>query len=365
MVVDESAVVRGLLTRALEADDAISVVATVATCEAALRTLDRKDIEIIVLDFEMPELDGMTALPPLLAAKPGAQVIMTSTPTRRNAEVSLRALSMGAADCLTRPASPSEILSAAAFQRELHDKIKAVAEAGRRGRVDVPAAARPAAATRAPVPAVSGRAAANTTITLRTAPVQRPEVIAIGSSTGGPQALLQIIGELGADVTQPILITQHMPADFTALLAEHVARASGRPCHEARDGEAILPGRIYVAPGDRHMVVETGHEANVIRLTQDAPENFCRPAVDPMLRSMAPVYGARLLVVVLTGMGVDGRNGCEAVTAAGGSVIAQDEATSVVWGMPGAVATAGLCSAVLPLAEIAPYVRKLALRSAA
>ena len=130
MVVDESAVVRGLLTRALEADDAISVVATVATCEAALRTLDRKDIEIIVLDFEMPELDGMTALPPLLAAKPGAQVIMTSTPTRRNAEVSLRALSMGAADCLTRPASPSEILSAAAFQRELHDKIKAVAEAG-------------------------------------------------------------------------------------------------------------------------------------------------------------------------------------------------------------------------------------------
>jgi two-component system chemotaxis response regulator CheB len=156
-----------------------------------------------------------------------------------------------------------------------------------------------------------------------------------------------------------------MPATFTALLAEHITRASKIPAREGRDGDAILPGHIYVAPGEHHMTVERGPTNNLIRLNTDPPENFCRPAVDPMLRSMAKIYGPRLLVVILTGMGADGQKGSAVVTEAGGSIIAQDEATSVVWGMPGAVATAGLCSAILPLPEIAAYVRNLAMRTAA
>jgi two-component system chemotaxis response regulator CheB len=202
-------------------------------------------------------------------------------------------------------------------------------------------------------------------LSLRQQAIRRPDIIAIGSSTGGPQALFSVLGNLGGLVSQPILITQHMPATFTSLLAEHIARTSNIPCSEATDGESILPGHIYLAPGDYHMIAEKGARNNVLRLTQDEQENYCRPAVDPMLRSLASLYGPRLLVVILTGMGSDGCKGAKVVVASGGSVIAQDEETSVVWGMPGAVATAGVCSAVLPISEIAPYLRKLVVRSAA
>jgi two-component system chemotaxis response regulator CheB len=190
-------------------------------------------------------------------------------------------------------------------------------------------------------------------------------LIAIGSSTGGPQALFSLLSGLDVSLAQPILITQHMPSTFTSLLAVHISKASNMPCAEARDGELIRPGHIYLAPGDYHMVAERSGRGNVLRLTQNERENFCRPAVDPMLRSLIPLYGSQLLVIILTGMGSDGCKGSQAVAAAGGSVIAQDEETSVVWGMPGAVATAGVCSAVLPLSDIAPYVRKLVVRSAA
>ena len=202
-------------------------------------------------------------------------------------------------------------------------------------------------------------------VVLRRGPIHAPDVIAVGSSTGGPQALFKLFGGLGGQVRQSILITQHMPATFTSLLASHISRASSMPCNEAEDGEAILPGRIYLAPGDYHMIAESGDSGKIVRLTKSEPENYCRPSADPMLRSLAALYGRRLLVIILTGMGSDGRKGAEAAVAAGGSVIAQDEDTSVVWGMPGAVATAGLCSAVLPLTDIAPYVRKLVVRSAA
>ena len=171
--------------------------------------------------------------------------------------------------------------------------------------------------------------------------------------------------DLTASVKLPILITQHMPATFTTLLAEHIGRATGVATAEAVDGERIKPGRIYLAPGDYHMVVESDDGGEQIRLNQNAPENFCRPAVDPMLRSMAPIYRAGLLTIILTGMGSDGQKGSAEVVESGGAVIAQDEATSVVWGMPGAVATSGLCSAVLPLKEIGPSVRKMVMRSAA
>jgi len=202
-------------------------------------------------------------------------------------------------------------------------------------------------------------------IALRQQPLQCPEMIAIGSSTGGPQALFKLLGDLKGSCSQPILITQHMPSTFTSLLAGHISKASDTPCAEGQDGETIRSGHIYLAPGDYHMVAEKGDGGNVLRLTQNERENYCRPAVDPMLRSLAPLYGSGLLAIILTGMGADGCAGAQAVAAAGGTVIAQDKDSSVVWGMPGAVAAAGLCSAVLPLSDIAPYVRRLAVRFAA
>jgi len=360
MVVDDSAVIRGLLTRNLETDPSIKVVASAANGEIALKLLVKHDIEIVVLDIEMPVMDGMTALPLLLKAKPGVQVIMASTLTLANAEVSLRAMEIGAADYVTKPTSTKEIHSADAFRGELIEKIKAVAQAGRsRGR------SRGTSEAARSTPGGKKVSVSPGPVVLREAPTVRPEMIAIGSSTGGPPALFTLLKELCKDFSLPILITQHMPATFTALLAGHITRTCGVPATEAKDGDQIMPGRIYVAPGDFHMIVKRGKSHNVISITDTAPENFCRPAVDPMLRSMAPIYGSRLLVIMLTGMGRDGREGSKNVTAAGGSVVAQDEATSVVWGMPGAVATSGLCSAVLPLNDIAPYVRKIALRTAA
>jgi len=368
MVVDDSAVIRGLLARALEADPAIKVVASISNGKNALDALARHDIEIIVLDIEMPVMDGMTALPLLLKAKPGVQVLMASTLTRKNAEISLRAMAMGAADYVSKPTSTSEIHSADSFKRELVEKVKALAVAGRGGARGAEQASEGAAKPGlAPIVRrfAQGGAARDSEVALRPAPRQTPDLIAIGSSTGGPQALLKVLGNLGNEVLQPILITQHMPAAFTALLAGHIGKATGRPCAEGLDGEPIRAGQIYLAPGGYHMVAERHGARDIIRLNQDKPENFCRPAVDPMLRSLAPLYGSRILVIILTGMGCDGQKGAEVVVKAGGYVIAQDEASSVVWGMPGAVATTGLCSAVLPLGEIAPYVRKLVVRTAA
>ncbi|HZB93563.1 MAG TPA: chemotaxis protein CheB, partial [Stellaceae bacterium] len=200
-------------------------------------------------------------------------------------------------------------------------------------------------------------------IALRPGARETPEVVAIGSSTGGPQALFRVGAALKGAVKQPIFITQHMPATFTTILAEHLGRASGYPVAEGVDGERVQSGRIYVAPGDFHMTVEAERGDKVVRLLKTPPENFCRPSVDPMLRSLARSYGGRVLTLILTGMGHDGLAGGRGVVEAGGTVIAQDEASSVVWGMPGAVAMAGLCSAVLPLDEIGGFLAKLATRA--
>ncbi|WP_422367634.1 protein-glutamate methylesterase/protein-glutamine glutaminase [Pelagibius sp.] len=363
MVVDDSAVIRGLLTRSLEADRSIKVVASVGNGEIALKSLERYDIEVIILDIEMPVMDGLTALPKLLAAQPNVKVVMASALTRKNAEVSLRALQAGAADYVTKPSSTSELTSADNFQRELTEKVKALAAATRSSPGARPS--KPAAGVVKESPRSTGKLYGGREIVLRKQPIVNPRIIAIGSSTGGPQALLEVLADMTSTVKLPILITQHMPATFTTLLAEHIARATGVPAKEAVHGEMIEPGRIYMAPGDYHMVVESKGAGQQIVLNQGPQENFCRPAVDPMLRSMAPIYGAGLLTIILTGMGSDGKKGAEKVVEAGGAVIAQDEATSVVWGMPGAVATSGLCSAVLPLKEIGPSVRKMVMRSAA
>lgn len=363
MLVDDSAVVRGLVTRILEEDPAIAVVASVGNGQMALSALDRQEVDVIVLDIEMPIMDGMTALPKLLAADPGVRIIMQSTLTLKGADISMRALEMGAADYIPKPTATRDLAGGMDFKSELLGKVKALGHARRRDPNRKP---RPGVASSprlsAPAPRPSALHPAGP-IQLRSHAPEVPDVIAIGSSTGGPQALFNLLGTMRAGtVKQPILITQHMPATFTTILAEHISRVSGWDAKEGVDGEVIKSGRVYIAPGDFHMLVESKGTDKVIRLNKNPPENFCRPAVDPMLRSISAAYGKRVLAVILTGMGSDGAKGGQVVVQGGGTVIAQDEATSVVWGMPGAAANAGICSAVLPLPEIAPWMIKLASR---
>ena len=187
----------------------------------------------------------------------------------------------------------------------------------------------------------------------------RAAALAIASSTGGPQALISIFKEWkGHKVAVPVFITQHMPPNFTAILADHLSKAADMDCHEAKNGEEVVAGKIYLAPGDFHMTIERDGNRLVLRLDQSPPENFCRPAVDPMLRSISRVYGAGVVAAIFTGMGNDGAKGCEVVAKAGGRFIVQDEATSVVWGMPGAAAATGLAESILPVSDIAPWLRR-------
>lgn len=368
MLVDDSAVVRGLVTRILEEDAGIAVVASVGNGQMALSALERQEVDVILLDIEMPVMDGLTALPKLLKIDPGARIIMQSTLTLKGADVSMRALEMGAADYIPKPTATRELAGGMDFKTELLGKVKALGLARRRDPNRKP---RPGASSASPFARTALMASAPRPSALSpTAPIKLrphtpevPDIIAIGSSTGGPQALFTLLGTMRAGtVKQPILITQHMPATFTTILAEHITRISGWEAREAQDGEVIKSGRVYVAPGDFHMLVEVKGVDKILRLTKDPPENFCRPAVDPMLRSISAAYGKRVLVAILTGMGSDGAKGGNVVVQSGGTVIAQDEASSVVWGMPGAAAQAGICSAVIPLSEIAPWMIKLATR---
>jgi len=346
MVVDDSAVVRGYIVRLLEQEPGIEVVATCANGQLAVQQAARTALDIIILDVEMPVMDGLTAVPKLLAACPGAKIIMASTLTQRNASVSIEALAKGATDYIPKP-STAGISTNGDFRRELIEKVMGL---GRR-------------ASRAPSPSVPASVAvhktaakARTAVQLRPAsPSARPQALVIGSSTGGPQALLTLLGKLPSAVHAPVLIAQHMPATFTAILAQHIARASGRPCAEAANGAELRPGSIHLAPGDFHLEIVRDGTAAIARLTQAPPENFCLPSVNPLFRSAARFWGADACAVMLTGMGSDGLDGTRALAAAGAPVIAQDEASSVVWGMPGAVANAGLCTAVLPLNEIAAH----------
>jgi two-component system chemotaxis response regulator CheB len=332
MICDDSAVIRGAIARILEADPDIVVVAKVENGRAAVDQLRAAQIDVVVLDIEMPVMDGLTALPLLLRADPGVRIIMASTLTTRGADIALRALRLGAADYIPKPSSIGTV-SDDGFKRELLEKVKGLGRLRRR-------AAMPAHA-RAP-------------ITLRAAPMFPARLLAVGSSTGGPQALFTLVQGLGRSVSVPVVMTQHMPATFTPILAEHLNRLGLMPCTEARDGETLVAGRIYLAPGDKHLLVEGGRSSLRARLTTDPPENFCRPSVDPMLRSASAACEGRVLVAMLTGMGRDGLAGTAVVVEAGGAAVGQDEATSVVWGMPGAIATAGLCHAVLPLPRMAP-----------
>jgi two-component system chemotaxis response regulator CheB len=369
MVVDDAAVVRSLLSRWIEETPGLRLVAAARNGREAIERLDHARPDVVVLDVEMPELDGISTLPKLLQRRRDLSVIMASALTRDHAEVTLKALALGAADYIPKPAAEGGLMTSAAFQRELIEKIRALGARRKKRPLPPPyvrSAVNPALrrfggnAQRAlkwrtlPADAEPGR------FNLRPFSAMPPRVLLVGASTGGPQALTRLISRIDAVTeTAPVLVTQHMPATFTTILAEHLTRAGAKPVHEAVDGEPVLAGQVYLAPGGRHMRVARRDGTAVIVIDDGAPVHYCKPAVDPLFASAAEVWGPWNLAVILTGMGTDGTDGAAAIAAAGGSVIAQDEASSVVWGMPGHAVAAGVCAAVLPLDQIAPKVSRL------
>lgn len=350
LLVDDSAVIRGLMSRALSADSAIEIVGTASEGAMAVAVAGDLHPDVIILDIEMPGMDGITALPELLKISPTSKVIIASTLTKHNASLSIKALELGATDYLTKPSARSggevEI-----FYRELISKVKIL---GGKNSLSSTDTLEQTITTRplAPVQLVS-----SSSIPLHVIGVK---AIAIASSTGGPQALMTFFESIkGHLLNIPIFITQHMPPTFTTILAEHLTKASGRPCIEAKGAEIPNAGTIYLAPGDFHLLLEQDHNGQLfLNIDKGPQENFCRPAADPMLRSLGRVYGKNLLVIVLTGMGQDGLLGSKFVVENGGSVIAQDETSCVVYGMPKAVVENKLCRAVLPITEIGRYLIK-------
>ncbi len=360
MVVDDSVIARGFIRRWAEIEADIEVVASLQTAREALNSLDRIRPDVVVLDIEMPDMDGITALPLILQKRPNVAVIVASTLTRQNAEISLKALSLGALDCIQKPDACGAVTSDS-YRHILMARIREFGMRARKGSAEPKTL---------PVQPARGKAditenilpftGAQKTISLRPQPAAIPQVLVVGSSTGGPQALTAVCSQLGVIIDQaPILIAQHMPPTFTTILAEHLSRAAGRPAREAEDGEPIRSGRIYVAPGHRHLRIVCSNGRPIATLDDAPPVNFCKPAVDVLFSSAAAVWGRGVLGLVLTGMGTDGTAGAADIVAAGGSILAQDEATSVVWGMPGSVAQAGVCSQVLPLNGIAPAITGL------
>lgn len=349
LLVDDSAVIRGLMAKALSVDSAIEIAGTAANGNMAISMASSMHPDVIILDIEMPQMDGLTALPEILKASPASKVIMASALTKSNASLSIKALQLGATDYLTKPSS-RDGQEVDVFYRELIEKVKAL---GGKAAAESPASpASPAAS--APIvkePPVI-HLAPNAKL-----PLTGVKALAIASSTGGPQALMVLFESIkGRLQNLPVFITQHMPPTFTTILAEHLTRSSGRNCIEVKGGEVPAAGNVYLAPGDFHMLAEKNAGGQVsISINKGPQENFCRPAADPMLRSLSKVYGKNLLVVVLTGMGQDGMLGCKVVVENGGSVIAQDESSCTVYGMPKAVVENKLCRAVLPLTEIGQY----------
>ncbi len=352
LVVDDSAVVRGALGKILEGAG-MKVVTTAPNGQLALDALRHVEVDVVLLDVEMPVMDGITTLPRILAEHPSVRVVMASSLTQQGAAITMQALSLGAADYISKPSARVGAAGLAGITDEIVAKVRAIGHARR---------TRPTIAAKPVAPPLKGGASI-----LVGAPAgeSAPRVLAIASSTGGPNALAEVLSGLPKNYRLPTFITQHMPPVFTALLAQRLQRDTGRECVEAKDGESVRNGCTYIAPGDYHMIVHTHEGQPIIRLQQTPPENHCRPAADVMLRSIAAVYGAGTLAVVLTGMGEDGRRGCEAVRDRGGRIIAQDEATSVVWGMPGAVVNAGLARWILPLPEIASKISSMSLVVAA
>jgi two-component system chemotaxis response regulator CheB len=329
LIVDDSVVARAVLTRLLGEYDDIEVVAQAGSAESAHRILDEKTVDIILLDLEMPGVGGLAALPDLIQRGGGARVLIVSSACADGAASSIAALRLGAADTLLKPGAAQY---AGRFAEELLDRLRRIA---RPGKVE---------------PQMSG--AQGRGVALRPS-IRRLECLGIGSSTGGVHALARFFGALPGSFATPILITQHLPAPFMPYFAGQLAEMTGRPTRIGAPGLQPQPGELLLAPGDAHMtLVQTGPVIHV-RLERKQAVSGCMPSVDPMLASIGRVYGPSAVGVILSGMGRDGLAGAGELVAAGGSVLAQDEATSVVWGMPGAVANARLAQAVLPPDELA------------
>lgn len=340
LLVDDSSVIRRLVTNALNRDPALEVVGTAADGKIALDRLAALRPDVVLLDLEMPVMDGLETLVALRKTHPRLPVIMFSRHTQRGVEATVRALTLGADDYVPKPGDGVDVSQC--IEQLLIPKIKVLA---RRGATSAKAVTQPAGVSFAATsPAnVQGRS-------------QRVEVVVIGTSTGGPNALAELFPSFPPDWSVPLVIVQHMPPQFTARLAERLTEKSRLRVREGVAGEPVSASQAWVAPGDYHLVIRREGQAVRLALNQDPPVNSCRPSVDVLFRSAAEVYGPGVLAVMLTGMGQDGLRGCECVRATGGQVLAQDEATSVVWSMPGAVVQANLADKVVPLGQVAPEI---------
>jgi len=346
LIVDDSAVVRRLLTRALSEHPSLLIVGTAANGELALQRVANCNPDVVTLDIEMPEMNGLEVLQHIRRDYPDTRVVMFSTLTERGASMTLEALTLGADDYITKSSlAASGNISIEVIQQTIIPKITQFFPLADENQ----AAQWPAAAPGASAP-----------VRPRLSPAAKPKIVVIGVSTGGPTALGTILPQIPANFPLPILIVQHMPPLFTRLLSERLNAACALQVEEATQGAAVQVGRILVAPGDFHMKVALMNGDIGIALEQSAPQNFCRPAVDVLFHSVAEVYGGSAVAVVLTGMGQDGLRGAEVLKANGAYVLAQDKATSVVWGMPGAVITSGIADRVLSLQQVAPELIRIA-----
>ncbi len=341
LIIDDSVVVRRIVSDVLSGDPALEVAGTAAHGKIGLAKIPQVTPDVITLDMEMPEMDGLATLAAIRKLYPRLPVIMFSTLTQRGASATLDALALGANDYVTKPAN---VGSVAAAQQSLRDQLipKIKALCAKTQRVE---AAAPQQSVRLARPVTIAR-----TISSKSSII---DVVAIGVSTGGPNALSELLPAIPANFPVPIVIVQHMPPMFTKLLSDRLDSQCKIEVREGAQGDAVLSNHAYVAPGDYHMVVKRGVANPILLLQQELPENSCRPAVDVLFRSVIDVYGAGTLGVILTGMGQDGLRGCEGIREVGGQILAQDEESSVVWGMPGFVAKAGLADQVLPLNQIA------------
>jgi two-component system chemotaxis response regulator CheB len=351
LVVDDSAIVRGLLTRALESDPGIKIVGSAMHGEAALRFLRDKSANVVLLDVEMPVMGGLEALEKIQALHPDVHVIMVSSLTISGAEISLKAMRLGAVGCIAKPEARNASEAVEVVAKDLVPLVLSLKKRPTGSSTVAPVTPRSMPATVAPMPPSRPRFG------------QATELLVVGSSTGGPRALEVFVKGLPHDFDLPICVVQHMPAFFTPMLAKHLGDDSGRPTCEAKPNMVIQPGHIYVAPGDYHFTVARRDRKLVAQLNQDPPEHFCRPSVNPLFRSAAACCGGGLIAAMFTGMGEDGLEGTGDIHRAGGHVIAQDEATSVVWGMPGAITRAGFVHQVLPLNDIASAVGRAVRRT--
>lgn len=342
LVVDDSVVVRRLVTDVLNAAEGIEVVGVAANGKIALAKMPQLNPDLITLDVEMPVMDGLETLRHLRRDYPGTPVIMFSTLTERGAQATLDALELGATDYVTKPANVGSVTASMASVRDqLVPRIRSLCGA----RLQVTQAAPLPRAPLPPRPATPPVAASG--------PRRPVEALVIGVSTGGPDALATVLPALPAWLPVPVLVVQHMPKTFTRLLAERLDTKCALSVAEAREGDVVEPGRVLIAPGDWHLRLRRRGLVTTVALDQGTPESFCRPAVDVLFRSAVEVYGGGLLGAVLTGMGSDGVKGARAIREAGGQVVAQDEATSVVWGMPGAAVAAGVVGEVVALNAVA------------